>query len=135
METTHSTRTKSVANTLLDAALYLDTYGWCQGDTFKDVPGNLPRACALGAIHVATYGHDYDEESRTLERDTAYNRTVNYLADFLDDGIWRDDETPPEVVWKFNDHPDSTHHLVTHALRAAAKRAEAELIYGQPVAS
>lgn len=121
MEATNSTPTKSVADTLLDAALYIDTYGWCQGNSFEDVSGDLPRACALGAIHAATNG-------RIQPFAPAFHRAVNYLADFLDDGIYRTvDDTPAEVVWKFNDHPDTTQYLVTHALRAAAKRARVEL--------
>lgn len=125
METTQTTRIRSVADTLLDAALYIEAYGWCQDNHFEEVPGTLPRACMLGAIKVVAdpSGHRYG----TGFLNPAFQRAVNYLADFLDDGIYRNDVSPAEVVWKFNDHPDSTQHLITHALRAAAKRARAEL--------
>lgn len=126
MEATHSTRAKSVADTLLDAALYLDTYGWCQNNLTEEVTGNLPHACALGALHAVTHG--IDDIECPFGTECPFKLAVDYLADFLDDGIYRAlDETPAEVVWKFNDHPDTTQHLVTHALRSAGKRARVEL--------
>lgn len=125
METSNSTCSKSVADTLLDAALYIDSHGWCQGNLYEAVPGALPRACMLGAIKVVT--DDSANEPGGGLPNPAVRYAVSYLADFLDDGIYRDDETPAEVVWYFNDHPDTTQQLVTYALRTAAKRARVEL--------
>lgn len=128
METSNSTCSKSVADTLLDAALYIDTYGWCQGTFVEDVSGTLPRVCAIGAIHAALHGPNQEDDECGMRPVPAYSRAVNYFADFLDDGIYRDaDDTPGEVVWKFNDHPNTTQQLVTYALRTAAKRARVEL--------
>lgn len=129
MHTTHpsprGTRDASVAAVLEDAARYLDTYGWCQHNLTEEVSGTLPRACLVGAIYAVTHGTDQCHCRPVYT--CPFTLAVDYLADFLDDGIWRDDQTPPEVVWAFNDHDDTTKDLVLHALRAAAKRARIEL--------
>lgn len=130
MGTNNTTCNKSVAETLLDAALYIDSHGWCQGNLFNEVPGALPRACMLGAIKVVT--DDSGNEHGGGKPNPAVQHAISYLADFLDDGIYRDlNDGPVEVVWQFNDHPDTTQQLVINALRTAAKRARAELSDGQ----
>lgn len=129
MHTTHpsprGTRDARVAAVLEDAALYLDAYGWCQGNLSEEVSGNLPRACAVGALYAVTHGTERCQCRPVYT--CPFKRAVDYLADFLDDGIYRDDQTPPEVVWGFNDHENTTKELVLHALRTAAKRARVEL--------
>lgn len=135
METTNPTlgpvteREPDVARTLEDAALYIETYGWCQGSFTEAVPGNQPRACALGAITLVRHPRRDNRACPHVLAGTVCPSilAIDYLADFLDDGIWRDDQSTAEVVWAFNDHPDSTQYLITHALRAAAKRARIEL--------
>lgn len=125
------TRHASVAEVLEDAALYIQSYGWCQANLTEEVSGTLPRACAVGAIYAVTHGTERCQCQPVYT--CPFKRAIDYLADFLDDGIWRDDQTPPEVVWTFNDHEDTTKYLILHALRTAAKRARVEL--GEAVAS
>ena len=130
METTHPTpglvdRELDVARTVDDAACYLDCYGWCQGELYQTVHGRFPRACALGAIYLVTFHTPvttFEAVSRDDDVGVHARLVICEFADYLDDGIYRNDDTPAEVVWNFNDHPDATDQLVTRAFRAAATR-------------
>lgn len=114
-----------VARTLDDAALYLEHYGWCQGDMYVPVNSTLPMACALGAINMVTF-HAPITGLEAVARDDStgvhVRLVISEFADYLDDGIWRDDDGPAEVVWKFNDHDATTAERVIRAFRAAGER-------------
>ncbi|MQA78737.1 MAG: hypothetical protein GEV10_09720 [Streptosporangiales bacterium] len=111
-----------VARTYEDAALYLEYNGWCQGDLFKHTGDPLPLACVLGALNIVTFSKTMANGERSLVAAEHVGRVIDDLADYLDDGIWRDDVTPRQVVWSWNDHPDTTQAQVIRTLRNAAKR-------------
>lgn len=118
-----------VARTYEDAALYLERNGWCQGELFTYTNDALPLACVLGALNLVTFSKTIANRQRNLIAVEHLGHVIDDLADYLDDGIWRDDATPRQVVWSWNDHPDTTEHQVIRTLRNAAKRHRAVAVH------
>ena len=77
---------------LLNAADYIEIYGWCQNQRSLD-----GRVCAIGAIEAVAYGQSKDAARRAL---------IEYLGECI-------------VVW--NDAPGQTEVEVVAAMRDCAR--------------
>lgn len=115
------------AITLRHAALYLQRYGWTQGDYYRDhwdehgTPGLFPAACALGAIAAAVYGEaiaspedemlpefDYVDDARHALGQYICPDVYDYDPSIESVGDWNDDpsRTADEVISTLNDAAD-----------------------------
>ena len=103
-----------LADTLDDAADYIENRGWIQGEVV-DEHGHV---CAVGAVELGANRHGDSDEWLPL-RDHALLHLGDGLG--LPLAAWGDDPGDAVAIW--NDHPERTQQEVLDALRAAAKSA------------
>jgi hypothetical protein len=111
------------AETLRDAALYLERRGWYRSEFFDfEADPAFPPACAVGAARVALFGEPLAGLTRV--QDQALNAVLVVLADYLTDP--RDDDdlaylySPTNRIGDWNDAYGRTADEVIATLRAAA---------------
>jgi hypothetical protein len=117
------------AQTLRDAALYLERHGWIQGELYGDHIAVIPPACAVGAIRCALFGSPI--VTATYEQTTQADPIVGVLAHHLHD---TGNDTPPDtdewgptpwdspnaIITDWNDASGRTADEVIATLRAVA---------------
>jgi hypothetical protein len=120
----------SPADLLRGAAVYLQRYGWTQGEFFDllaDTDGPFPAACTSGAITTAAHGRciatgictlDGDQDPETI----AAIRAMRVLAGWLDLEYTGNayDTSAIDVIGDWNDHDGRTLDEVVECLADAA---------------
>lgn len=114
------------AETLYQAAEYLDRHGWIQKRHYERFDAATPPACALGALAIVSYGYPYDDPFCDTFTDDAqvnsWHRFVTAefaLVTFL--GLkYLNDPALPGSVQDWNDEASRTAAEVIASLRTAA---------------
>jgi len=122
--------TEPPARVLLDAATYLERYGWITGAYYDGTSGSFtPPACMVGAIGMVCYGGPVDAPAQHFDDPGFLDFEEAVLH--LDRWLLVEDGTES---YEFNDARGRTLADVTHVLRRAAAVPAEELIDALKVA-
>ncbi len=108
------------ADTLRNAAAYLERHGWVQGDYYFNPDGDfMPAACVLGAIGMSTHGTqlDHPDDSGLATADDYWSARSALHGHLTQTGEIADES---ESTAQWNDRHGQTLEAVIASLNAAA---------------